>query len=288
MKILDKFIDYKQKEGLSTNTLKAYKSDISNCLNKISKFKNREINMSLIKQITKQDILHLREKIKEQHQVSSTAKRCFNSFSSFLSYHVDVEGAIKDNYAIGVRLGKSKVSRKESEPFTELQCNKMLVNSKRPEDKMIIQFGFKCGLRAEEILNLETKDIDFQLKTVTVRPENAKSGRGRVVPIPFVDELLNYFKLKSIKGNKKIFKVPYRTWVDRFKKICKDSDIKYGSKYGLTFHSTRHSYIRSLIKAGADKKTIQELVGHSDFTITERYYQHVSLEDKFEAVKGVF
>ena len=61
--------------------------------------------------------------------------------------------------------------------------------------------------------------------------------------------------------------------------LCTDNDIEYKK-----WHSLRHSYASLLFQAGADIKTVQELLGHSDINTTSQIYVHVFPETKKNAV----
>lgn len=147
------------------------------------------------------------------------------------------------------------------------------------------------GLRVGELCGLKWSDIDFQNGTVsvcrTVQRIN-KHGKSevaigspkskssvRIVPIP--DFLLAILKAKRkgddfyiITGTSK--PTEPRTMQNRFKSILKTCGIR-----NVNFHLLRHTYATICIENGFDPKTLSELLGHADASITLNRYVHSSM-----------
>ena len=150
------------------------------------------------------------------------------------------------------------------------------------------------GLRVGELCGLKWSDIDFQNGTVsvcrTVQRIN-KHGKSevaigspkskssvRIVPIP--DFLLAILKAKRkgddfyiITGTSK--PTEPRTMQNRFKSILKTCGIR-----NVNFHLLRHTYATMCIENGFDPKTLSELLGHADASITLNRYVHSSMQMK--------
>lgn len=150
------------------------------------------------------------------------------------------------------------------------------------------------GLRVGELCGLKWSDIDFQNGTVsvcrTVQRIN-KHGKSevaigspkskssvRIVPIP--DFLLAILKAKRkgddfyiITGTSK--PTEPRTMQNRFKSILKTCGIR-----NVNFHLLRHTYATICIENGFDPKTLSELLGHADASITLNRYVHLSMQMK--------
>lgn len=150
------------------------------------------------------------------------------------------------------------------------------------------------GLRIGELCGLKWSDIDFQNGTVsvcrTVQRIN-KHGKSevaigspkskssvRIVPIP--DFLLAILKAKRkgddfyiITGTSK--PTEPRTMQNRFKSILKTCGIR-----NVNFHLLRHTYATICIENGFDPKTLSELLGHADASITLNRYVHSSMQMK--------
>ena len=150
------------------------------------------------------------------------------------------------------------------------------------------------GLRVGELCGLKWSDIDFQNGTVsvcrTVQRIN-KHGKSevaigspkskssvRIVPIP--DFLLAILKAKR-KGDdfyiitRTSKPTEPRTMQNRFKSILKTCGIR-----NVNFHLLRHTYATICIENGFDPKTLSELLGHADASITLNRYVHSSMQMK--------
>jgi len=150
------------------------------------------------------------------------------------------------------------------------------------------------GLRVGELCGLKWEDIDFDnavlyvKRTVQRVSKNGKSpviigtpkskSSVRAVPIPaFVLDILRSYRncddFYIITGKSK--PTEPRTMQNRFKSILKNCDIR-----SINFHILRHTYATICIENGFDPKTLSELLGHADASITLNRYVHSSMQMK--------
>lgn len=158
------------------------------------------------------------------------------------------------------------------------------------------------GLRIGELCALQWKNINLELKTLTVcktiQRIQTKNGNSktkliitepksetskRVIPIPdCIIEILTKFKGYDddyiLSGNEK--PVEPRVMQYRFAKILKNGNLP-----SIHFHALRHSFASSCIKLGFDIKALSEILGHSCVEITMNLYVHTSFEQKSEYMK---
>jgi integrase len=167
----------------------------------------------------------------------------------------------------------------------------------------IVTFCVHTGARKKEVLTLKW----HQIKNDHVYFEETKTDHPRQVPIDLdLQELLD-----SLKPSKKANVIdlhgktvsqesdtcPYvfqdnglPIHKDRiqsaFQMACKRANIPYGIKTagGVTFHTLRHTFGSQLAIKGIPIKTIQELMGHKDITMTMRY-AHLTEDTKIEAIR---
>lgn len=137
----------------------------------------------------------------------------------------------------------------------------------------IVQVAVNAGLRRGEILNLEWKDVSTE--NGIIRVAKSKSGRPREIPMNQI--LIDLFK--SIEQSEsRIFPV------DGFRRSWETAKQQAGIT-DLRFHDLRHEFASQLIMtAGADLRTVQELLGHSSPVVTMRY-AHLSEQHKRDAVE---
>ncbi len=158
------------------------------------------------------------------------------------------------------------------------------------------------GLRIGELCALQWKNINLELKTLTVcktiqriqtKNENRKTmliitepkseTSKRVIPIPdCIIDILTRFKGSDddyiLSGNEK--PIEPRVMQYRFAKILKNVNLP-----SIHFHALRHSFASSCIKLGFDIKALSEILGHSSVEITLNRYVHSSFEQKAEYMK---
>jgi integrase len=119
-----------------------------------------------------------------------------------------------------------------------------------------------------------------------------KNGEDRFVPMNSrvveirrrrYEARVNQWVFPNMKGTGR------RTdYLHTFRRVAKAAGLPYGlfTDYGFTMHSTRHTATTRMLRAGADVATVQEVVGHSDRTMT-LVYSHASAETKRRAVEGL-
>ncbi|WP_457395089.1 tyrosine-type recombinase/integrase, partial [Roseateles sp. P5_E1] len=123
--------------------------------------------------------------------------------------------------------------------------------------------AINTGMRRGELLSMTWAGINWEAKVLTIRAENAKSGRQRHIPLnaEAVEVLRRWTAQAGERRAGKVFEV---------------SDIKKGWGKLITdarieqfwFHDLRHHFASRLVRAGVDLKTVRALLGHADTTMT--------------------
>ena len=148
-------------------------------------------------------------------------------------------------------------------------------------NKAMIELLYATGLRISELINLKLNNVNFDQDYVKTL---GKGSKERIVPIGdyakyflkiYIDLYRNDF-LRN-KESEYIFisnqgkKMTRQTFFLLLKKLAKEKGIKTD----FSPHTLRHSFATHLLKYGADLRSIQELLGHSDIATT-RIYTHIS------------
>jgi site-specific recombinase XerD len=149
-------------------------------------------------------------------------------------------------------------------------------------DQAILETIYSCGLRIGELCALEAEDLNWQEQVVRVR---GKGRKERLVPIgqPALQAIQTYWSgLKSYPGpNDPVFQADRGEVRNLYPRIVQTRLKKYLALAGLdpqlTPHKLRHSYATHLLDAGADLRSVQELLGHAHL-VTTQVYTHVSTE----------
>jgi integrase/recombinase XerC len=149
-------------------------------------------------------------------------------------------------------------------------------------DVAVLETIYSCGLRVSELCGLRVEDIDFREQTVRVR---GKGKKERLVPIgePALRAIQQYWGalLEPPSGARPVFRSDTKK-ASQLESVQLARRLKiYLSKAGLdpalTPHKLRHSYATHLLDAGADLRSVQELLGHAHL-ITTQVYTHVTTE----------
>ena len=145
----------------------------------------------------------------------------------------------------------------------------------KPRDRAIFKIMLRCGLRVEETANLQLRDLDLKRKRIFVR--QGKGGKDRVVYVSrdAREAIIEYLRVRRPSKSKRIFLVekgPYSGQPISVRGIQKRLEY-YASITGLkvSCHQLRHTMATQMLNAEAETTTIQELLGHSCSSTTERY-----------------
>ncbi len=149
-------------------------------------------------------------------------------------------------------------------------------------DVAVLETIYSCGLRISELCGMCAEDIDWSEQLVRVR---GKGKKERLVPIgePALKAIKTYWAVLASKpvGLSSVFFAETRKsarlmpvqLARRFKKYL----ALAGLDPALTPHKLRHSYATHLLDAGADLRSVQELLGHAHL-ITTQVYTHITTE----------
>jgi integrase/recombinase XerC len=149
-------------------------------------------------------------------------------------------------------------------------------------DVAILETIYSCGLRASELCGLLAGDLDWSAQLVRVR---GKGRKERLVPIgePALQAIKSYWSLlpQSPGGTSPVFRSETKLRSPLSPLMLARRLKKYlalaGLDPALTPHKLRHSYATHLLDAGADLRSVQELLGHAHL-VTTQVYTHVSTE----------
>ncbi len=248
VKILNDFITEKLRSGLSAK----YVSDICRVIKSITKFAHTRLGYA-----DKAELLSLPKCEKKERKMLSFSQQ--NLLISYLSKSVSPSDlGIFIAAVTGIRIGELCALR-----WSDIDLEKRIIAVRKT---------------MQRIKNIGGRTAT---KIVITAPKSRTSERE--IPIP--DVILS--RLKSMKRTcdnyiltgEKIFSEP-RTMQYRFKAILRKLNLP-----SVNFHSLRHMFATRCIAAGADVKTLSELLGHSSVEMTLNRYVHSSAERKSYCMK---
>lgn len=210
-------------------------------------------------------------------------------FYDYLIYEQDVK---MDN---PVRGGSSlRMPRPLPKHLRDEQIDLFLAMVDDVRDKAIFMLMLRSGLRVAEVANLKLDAIDFRRGKILVQA--GKGGRDRVVYVSkdAVKAMVAYLKARPKSRSKYVFLVskgPYRGQPLSIRSIQKRLKHHAGkAALKASCHQLRHSFATQMLNAGADLATIQDLLGHTSVTTTQRYCKVSNLKvqtDYFKAMEKV-
>ncbi len=140
--------------------------------------------------------------------------------------------------------------------------------------RRVVDFALWTGLRRNEIINLQWSDVDLNRKELVVRNKEGfrtKSGKSRSVPLNGqLWAMLTAMKSDGCRPTDRVFPVNYWTLGQHFRRAARIAGLDR-----INLHTLRHTFASHLIMAGADVRSVQELLGHHDISVT-MIYSHLS------------
>ena len=149
-------------------------------------------------------------------------------------------------------------------------------------DLAVLETIYSCGLRISELCGMRAEDIDWSEQIVRVR---GKGKKERLVPVgePALRTIQNYWSVLTPPpaGLSPVFFAETKKHAPlnplQLSRRLKQYLVIAGLDPGLTPHKLRHSYATHLLDAGADLRSVQELLGHAHLATTQ-VYTHVTTE----------
>jgi integrase/recombinase XerC/integrase/recombinase XerD len=144
-------------------------------------------------------------------------------------------------------------------------------------DRAMLELAYACGLRCEEIVNLDEGALDFETEQLRVL---GKGSKERLLPVgsPAQKALRRYTE----RGRRALVTDPREPalFLSKSGRRLSNSDVtrrlglwaqQASVQVGISPHSLRHSFATHLLEGGADLRTIQELLGHASISTTQVY-----------------
>jgi integrase/recombinase XerC len=211
-----------------------------------------------------------------------TVNRKVSSLRAFYKY-VLRQGKISNNPAQMIQTLKTEkympsfLSIDEMFELLKTQNDKSVLSLR---NRAMLEIFYSSGLRLSELAGLDLIDLDFKQKLVKVR---GKGRKERIVPVgePAIKAVKEYLdKIGEIRQDKDkdIFKKPLfinalgtRITTRSIARIVNEVTAKSGIGRKISPHALRHSFATHLLNAGADLRSIQELLGHESLSTTQKY-----------------
>jgi integrase/recombinase XerD len=265
--LLDRFINYIYVErGHSKNTVDAYRRDVGDYLMHLRKL---SIQPEMVLSSHIMDYLILR---RESLSVTSIARllAAIKSFYRFLA----VDDLIKESPADTI--DSPKLSEKLPVVLSLEEVEKLIDSSESTRDRFLTELFYATGMRVSELIHLKIEDIDFDDGWVRVF---GKGYKERFIPVGkrLIKLAADYVASTGKKSGSFLFTKKTGKSITReaIWKIIKKNAAKAGILKSVGPHTLRHTFATHLLENGADLRTIQELLGHSNIDTTQ-IYTHIN------------
>jgi site-specific recombinase XerD len=226
-----------------------------------------------IEEVTPKKIIHYIDSLRRRRLKPKTINchlQRIRQFYYYLSREEQVPPAnpVKKNHSLRMPKPLPRPLREE-----ELETLFSVVDNKR--DRAMFMLMLRSGLRVEEVANLTLGAVNLKLQSIIVY--DSKWGKDRVAYVSddALKTLIDYLRLRPASKAKKLFLVQkgtYRTKPLSVRGIQKRMEY-YAKKTGLSVscHNLRHTWAEQMLNADAELETIQDILGHSWITTTQRY-----------------
>ena len=276
--LIETFLDSLWLEkNLSQNTLSSYKNDLQKFRNFLEKNNKTVLNADHFL------ILSFLSMLLDQGFSSKTVSRNISSLKSFYKYLISVDH-LKLNPMSNIDAPKSGLFLPTTLTVEETQLILDAPNEKRPielRDKAMLYALYATGMRISELISLNMHNIDLVRGSVQVI---GKGGKERMIPL--TDDAIKFIKiyikesreiLNKGKDHNNLFlsthgkQISRHSFWHRIKAYLKRVNINKD----VHPHTLRHAFATHMLNNGADLRSVQLLLGHSDLATTQ-IYTHIA------------
>ena len=285
--LVDSFLStLRLEKGLSENTIKAYSNDCK-AFNQWLFLKKGYKAVSAIEE----DIENYLKHLNSINLSNASINRKLSSIKHFFNY-LSKAKLLKSNPVINISGLKSSKALPKS--ISIIDVNSLIEapdcsNFIGLRDRTMIELMYATGVRISELINLEYGNIDLNRSLIKVM---GKGGKERM--IPFGDDALSWlityieFRRKNnLSLNSRDFfisqqgkKITRQAFWHRIKAYLKVT----GLSLDISPHTLRHAFATHLLNNGADLRSVQMLLGHSDLSTTQ-IYTHIAKQRLSDMVK---
>lgn len=268
-RLVSEYLEHLEAErSLSENTIKSYSSDLL----ELADFMRTE-NINLDQANERRTINNFIRSLKKNDNSSSTINRKIVSIKGFFSWLLENE-LITHDPTLDLEL--PKIVRFLPKVLSVKEIDNILANCNSPLETAIVELLYSGGLRVSELIHLKLNDVNLKSKYLICK---GKGNKERLVPIGnrakyalevylnSIDNMYNTSENSYLFTNNKNKPLDRQDVWRLIKNISKNLDKS------VSPHTLRHSFATHMLENGADLRTVQELLGHSDISTTQIYTQ---------------
>ena len=271
---IEDFITYiHNTKGSSNNTEMSYRRDLRKMNDYFAKKNIRDLSA-----ISESDLSDYVKHLEKQKYSAATVSRNIASVKALCHFLV-----LKKKMAVDVSTGLKapKIEKKLPTIMSNAEVNKLLMqpsgsSMKEIRDKAMLELLYATGIRVSELISLRTSDVNMQMSCIVCRDLH----KERMIPFGHKAKKALSKYLSEVRDNMVNEKQSEILFVNcsgepmsrqGLWKLIKFYTKKAGITDDITPHTLRHSFAAHLVENGADLKSVQEMLGHSDISTTQIY-----------------
>ncbi|HEX6324485.1 MAG TPA: tyrosine recombinase XerC [Vicinamibacterales bacterium] len=272
--LLKQFLSFlRLNRNLSPHTLRAYDSDLSQYLDFLTGHLSKPASAIDPREVDSQAVRGFLDSLHRRGSSRASVARRVSALRAFGRWlvregHVDADpaalvGAPKVEQRLPTHLDMKEVVGMIEAADTSTPLGR--------RDRAILELFYASGLRLSELVGLDLEDVNLSGRVARVA---GKGGKERIVPFNTSTAKAIKAYLKDRDSASEALFLNYRggrlstRGVDR---IVRRYAREAATRLGVSPHALRHSFATHLLQAGADLRAIQELLGHSRLSTTQRY-----------------
>ena len=285
--LIDSFLsNLRLEKGLSENTIKAYSND---CHNLNLWLLQRKVSKLI--ETSEEDMRLYIKHLQTLNLASTTINRKLSSLKHFFNY-LCKKRILKLNPVINFLGLKNSKTLPKSLSIIDVNS---LINA--PDcstfiglrDRTMLELMYATGVRISELLNLQYSDIDLDRSLIKV---TGKGGKERIIPfgdnsLSCLRDYIEYRRKNNLSLKSRDFfisqqgkKMTRQAFWHRVKQYL----VIAGLSMDVSPHTLRHAFATHLLNNGADLRSVQMLLGHSDLSTTQ-IYTHIAKQRLSDMVK---
>ncbi len=260
-------------KNTSANTEMSYRRD----LDKVRKFMEAR-GIYEVSGVSFQDLKDYVTYLEGNKFAAATVSRNVASLKAFYHFMVQ-EGCVEED--LSEQLKAPKIEKKVPEIMSPEEVIRLLEQPsgntpKEIRDKAMLELLYATGIRVTELITLKNADVNMQMGVILCRDRN----KERIIPFGMAarNALARYLDgtrdaMLENKASEELFVNCSGQPMSRqgFWKLIKYYAKKAEIKADITPHTMRHSFAAHLVENGADLRSVQEMLGHSDISTTQIY-----------------
>jgi len=279
--LIDSFLDYLSVErALAKNTIHAYRADLNLYLDFID-----QRGIVVLSKVTKNDIIEFMLFQKAQGISSVSISRrlaAIRMFHRFLAR----ERVLKSDPTTLIDSPKLWKKIPETLSLNEVETlisQPDLHSQQGARDKAILETLYATGMRVSELSNLKTNNVNLDIGFLRCI---GKGNKERIIPLGkkaihainrYLEFSRKYFLKQKISDFLFISRSGAKLSRQSVWKLVKRYALEAKIKKSIKVHTLRHSFATHLLERGADLRSVQEMLGHSDISTTQ-IYTHIDKE----------